>query len=37
MYRRLLEKLEEAREALGGKVYDVLATRLKRQSLAIRS
>jgi superfamily II DNA or RNA helicase len=24
VYRRLLEKLEEAREALGGKVYDVL-------------
>jgi len=33
VYRRLLEKLEEARTALGGKVYDVLGELFEGQSL----
>ena len=33
VYRRLLEKLEEAREALGGKVYDVLGELFEGQAL----
>lgn len=33
VYRRLLEKLEEARAALGGKVYDVLGELFEGQSL----
>ena len=33
VYRRLLEKLEEARTALGGKVYDVLGELFEGQAL----
>jgi SNF2 family DNA or RNA helicase len=33
VYRRLLEKLEEARAALGGKVYDVLGELFEGQAL----
>lgn len=33
VYRRLLEKLEEARKALGGKVYDVLGELFEGQAL----
>jgi superfamily II DNA or RNA helicase len=33
VYRRLLEKIEEARQALGGKVYDVLGQLFEGQSL----
>jgi superfamily II DNA or RNA helicase len=33
VYRRLLDKLEEARTALGGKVYDVLGQLFEEQSL----
>ena len=33
VYRRLLEKLEEAREALGGKVYDVLGELFEGRTL----
>jgi superfamily II DNA or RNA helicase len=33
VYRRLLEKLEEARQALGGKVYDVLGELFEGQAL----
>ena len=33
MYGRLLEKLEEARRALGGRVYDVLGELLEATSL----
>ncbi len=33
VYRRLLEKLEEARKALGGKVYDVLGQLFEGQAL----
>ena len=33
VYRRLLEKLEEAREALGGKVFDVLGELFEGQAL----
>jgi superfamily II DNA or RNA helicase len=33
VYRRLLEKLEEARRALGGKVYDVLGELFEGQAL----
>jgi len=33
VYRRLLEKLEEARKALGGRVYDVLGELFEGQSL----
>jgi SNF2 family DNA or RNA helicase len=33
VYRRLLEKLEEARAALGGRVYDVLGELFEGQSL----
>ena len=33
VYRRLLDKLEEAREALGGKVYDVLGELFEGQAL----
>jgi SNF2 family DNA or RNA helicase len=33
VYRRLLEKLEEARKALGGKVYDVLGELLEGRAL----
>ena len=33
IYRRLLEKLEEARAALGGKVYDVLGELFEGQAL----
>lgn len=33
VYRRLLEKLEEARDALGGKVYDVLGELFEGQAL----
>ncbi len=33
VYRRLLEKLEEARSALGGKVYDVLGELFEGQAL----
>ena len=33
VYRRLLDKLEEARAALGGKVYDVLGELFEGQAL----
>jgi superfamily II DNA or RNA helicase len=35
VYRRLLEKLEEARQALGGKVYDVLGELFEGQALRV--
>jgi superfamily II DNA or RNA helicase len=34
VYRRLLEKLEAAREALGGKVFDVLGEMFRERSLS---